>query len=301
MSEETVGALLDSYFKKRRKSDAHWASTSEQAGLDHQHIKRIIKPKAGTNPKPEVGTLLKIADALRLNDDERAALEQASGHLKPGCLKRTHAERYEEPTISMRRAVLLLTAPKDPSPLPEALKRKDKRYAEVAIRTGVVFGLHDVVVRATTPFGVSVLNYSQELFDRGKLRTVETIPLRDDMPIYLDKTFSNEHLGDADYLWATIFVEALGGERKPEFPEIFYDVAQGERFGFWGGVHLLTAAITVGQFDSVVELLAVNQDVLQRYVREAQDFAWAEYGREAHTITYFSNHLRKPKIPVLAE
>ncbi len=298
MSEETVGGLLESYFKKRRKED-YYASVSLQAGLARQHIKRIIEPEHGKKPQRQTcGTLLKIADALRLDDDERKALEQASGH-KPGSLKKTQAERDQEPTISMRRAVLLITAPKDPSPFPDTLKQKDKRYAEVATRTGVVFGLHDVVVRATTPVGISVLNYSQELFDRFKLRTVETIPLRDDMPIYLDKTFSNEHLGDTDYLWATILVEALGGERKPEFPEIFYSVAEQEKF--WGGVHLLTAAITVGQFDSMIELLAVNHDVLQKYVRESQDFAWAKHGREAHTITYFSNHLRKPRTPVVTE
>lgn len=297
MSEETVGALLERYFKKRRKEE-YYASVSLQAGLARQAIERIIDPDPKSKPQKQYcGTLLKIADALRLDDQEREGLERASGHLKPGSLKRTHAEPYQESTISMRRAVLLLTAPKDPSRLPDKLKQKDRRYANVVTRTGVVFGLHDVVVRATTPVGVSVLNFSQALFDQFKLRTVETIPLRDDMPIYLDKTFCNEHLRETDYLWATIFVEALGGDRKPEFPEIFYKVAEQEKF--WGGVHLLTAAITVGQFDSVIEILAVNQDVLQKYVRESQDFAWAEHGREAHTITYFANHLRP--LPLIAE
>lgn len=43
----------------------------------------------------------------------------------------------------------------------------------------------------------------------------------------------------------------------------------------------------VGQFDTVVEVLAANLSHLQRYVRSAQEIA-NDAGRNVHTVTYFS-------------
>jgi hypothetical protein len=300
----SISSVLYGFLTKRKLTlQSHWVSIGHRAGLGRQAIERLVEPK-GEDPHPTRGRLVKVAEALRLDADERAELERVSGHSDhPGFLRETRAKLLDGPQatsedvpvtaprkpISMRRAVLLITAPEDPS---KKLGRKATTppWNEVAFRSGVVFGAHDYVLRATTPEGVSVLDYSQWLFEKGRLRTVETVPLRDDMPIYLDREFSNAHLFDNDYVWATIFIQALGGVRKPEFPKIFYEVSEDQRF--WGGVHLLTAAITVGQYDSVVEILASNLDVLQNYVRDAQRFALDEHQREAHTVTYFATHLK---------
>jgi transcriptional regulator with XRE-family HTH domain len=288
----TVPDLLKTYLTEGHLRPNHYRQFSVRIGLDRLHIEHILEGRS----KPTRGTLLKIADGLRLDAGRREALERASSHYPQhkGFLEETKAKQYEESVISMRRAILLLTAPEDPSKLPYDAITHGKEWKTVVARSGIVFGPYDVVVRVTTPKGVSTLDYSQYLYQRNDLlRTVETIPLRDDMPIYIDKTFSGEHLGESDYIWATIFIEALGGQRSVEFPEIFYEVAEEERF--WGGVHLLTAAITVGHFDSVVEILASNLDVLQHYVREAQSHAWTKYNREAHTITYIATHLSRRK------
>jgi hypothetical protein len=291
--EQTVGHLLRTYLADNQITrDRQYKLFGPLIGLEPSYIKKILD----TELHPTRGTLLKIADGLRLGAEQREALELASGHRDDhaGFLNETHAEEYEESSISMRRGILLITGPEDPSTLPYSTVKKARNW-RVAARSGVVFGPYDVLVRVTTSEDMSVLDYSQFLFQNyDVLRTVETIPLRDDMPIYLDKTFSNEHLGDTDYVWATIFIQALGGTRSIEFPDIFYEVAEKEEF--WGGVHLLTGAITVGQFDSVVEILACNLDILQTYVRAAQSHAWKQHKREVHTITYFATHLNRRKL-----
>lgn len=131
----------------------------------------------------------------------------------------------------------------------------------------MVFGWHDVVVRLTTPENVSVLEYVDDLFTAKSLRTIETILLRDDLPMYVDRTFVADDTLTRDYRLATIFVQALGDCKKPEFIDIFREVAGWEEFR--GCIHLLTAAVAVGQFDSVVEVLASNVDQLKSYVRRA--------------------------------
>jgi hypothetical protein len=218
---------------------------------------------------------------MDLTPQEREDLERAAGE-PPGSLRLTKAERLQPQAdkISMRRAVLLLTAPTDPHELPFRSKRP-----RVATRSGVVFGWHDVVVRITTPEDESVLDYADHLFKSGKLRTIETIPLRDDLPVYVDQGFNPDGLHADDYYWAVIFVQALGTPKKGEFRDSFHDVAL--RPEFKGGIHLLTAAIAVGQFDTVVEILAANLTKLQDYVRDAQKLS-NERGREVHTVTYFA-------------
>lgn len=283
-----VGNLLKKYAKSKNKL---YADVSERAGLDDQTFEKIVE---GETKDPSFGTLIKIADALGLSQAHRDELEAAAGHeAHAGFLRKCEAGLLDgQDGISMRRAVLLLTAYQDPSDLPtDVVKRphiKGTLYARTSTRRGVVFGVHDTVIRATTPVGLSVLDYSQMLFREGQLRTVETIPLRDDMPCYVDTAFSCKHLSRKDYVWANIFVQGLGGDPALEFPKIFQDV---ERMNFHGGVHLLTAAITIGQYDSVVEVLAANIDVLQDYVRSCQDSA-LDQGREAHTVTYVSMRVK---------
>lgn len=189
----------------------------------------------------------------------------------------------------MRRAVLLLTAPEDPHKLPF-------RVRNVATRSGVVFGWHDVAVRITTPEGSSVLDYADRLFEKGSLRTIETIPLRDDLPAYVDQHFSSKDLNAGDYFWAVIFVQALGTPpEKIEIRDTFHYVAS--RPKFHGGIHLLTAAVAVGRFDTVVEILAANLSLLQHYIRDAQKLS-NERGQDVHTVTYFA--LRWEQKPVAA-
>ena len=305
MSEQTVGRLLRQYLAKRGIGPKYYGSLSRRAGLSPGHVAKIVSGST----RPELGTLLKIADAERFTDDERAALEMASGGaLPPGSLKKTLATRYpsveeeremnngKRPRLrfSERRAFLLLTGPRDPSRVPRTLAKTHDSYADVAWRAGVVFGPYDAIVRVTTPEGVSVLDYAEDLYRLGEdeVRTVETIPLRDGMPaIYLDKQFSTQHLKKRGYRWATIFLQDLGGERSREYTEIFYEVSEDREFR--GALHLLTAAVTVSQYDSVVEVLVANLDVLQKYVRDAQRHAWEEYGRRVHTITYFATEIQR--------
>lgn len=294
---DTVGSVLERLFKQKNWSSADYTPISRRAGLADQHIKRII---AGENENPSCATLLKIADAMRLNPQQRAKLEAASGYVgSEGFLKETKAEDCQQEKISMRRAVLLLTAFHDPvTVVQKAVESQEtrERFGSVAARWGVVFGEHDVVTRITTARDISVLDFSQMLFSGGELRTIETVLLRDDLPIYVDKTFSNEHLTKHDYdVWATIFVQGLGGDPDVEFPKVFHDVQKND---FHGGVHLLTAAVTVGQYDSMIEIIAANVDLLQKYVRACQDSAMNE-GRQAHTVTYFSMGL-EPR-PFVAE
>ena len=91
---------------------------------------------------------------------------EGAADLPKGSLKKTKAKRYKEDEISMRRAVLLLTAPTDPHLMPSRAKRRD-----VSTRSGVVFGPNDVVVRVNTPKDLSVLEYADKLFASKKLRT----------------------------------------------------------------------------------------------------------------------------------
>ena len=295
MPDPTVADLLKTYLAERNITrETQRKLFSAQIGFEPSYFDKILSKD---NRRPNRGTLLRISDGLRLGEAERGALEQAAAHpaRHDGYLKATKAEACKEESISMRRAFLLLTGPEDPSKFPYAPIRRGTRWERVVARSGVVFGPYDVVARVTTPLGVSVLDYSQFLFQKyDALRTIETIPLRDDMRFYVDKSFSNEHLGESDYIWATIFVQTLGGRRSIEFPDIFFEASEKEEF--WGGVHMLTAGITVGQFDSVVEILAANLGVLQRYVRKAQAYAWETYGREAHTITYFARQLAPRKL-----
>ena len=87
------------------------------------------------------------------------------------------------------------------------------------------------------------------------------------------------------YYWAVIFIEALTTTKTPEPRDIFQKVAL--RPEFKGGIHLLTAGVVVGQFDTVVEVLAANLSHLQKYVRAAQESA-NDADRDVHTITYFA-------------
>lgn len=272
--EQDVGALLERYFSARGVTERpQYRLISKWAGLDRLWAERNIP----TVRKVKRGTLLKISAALDLTADERTDLAEAAG-LPAGSLRKTEAEQLVEPSMSMRRAVILLTAPTDPRRSPFKVK-----LPGTVIRSGVVFGWHDVVTRVTTAPGDSVLDYAERLFNGGKLRSVETIPLRDDLPIYVDREFSSKGLHDDDYFWAVIFAQALSTPAKPEIRKVFRDVSQYERFR--GGIHLLTAGVAVGQFDTMVEVLAANLPSLQEYVREAQGAA-REKGREVHTVTY---------------
>ena len=103
--------------------------------------------------------------------------------------------------------------------------------------------------------------------------------------MYLDHEFRQGGLEANDYYWAVIFVQALSTPKKPEFREIFHSVSK--RSDFKGSIHLLTAGVAVGQFDTVVEVLAANLPRLQKYVRDSQRLATDE-GRQVHTVTYFA-------------
>jgi hypothetical protein len=264
--------------------DLHWAAVSKDAGLDDQRVQSIIRPRNGKSPQVRRGTLLKIAAALDLSEEERRELARASGQ-KADWLAATVAARVHEEKISMRRAVLLLTGPTDPYGL-----HFHKRQGGVAARSGIVFGWHDVVVRLTTPEGVSVFDYVDDLFKAEALRTIETILLRDDLPMYVDGDFSGDETLVRDYRLATIFVQALGNRKKPEFIDVFREVAGWKEFR--GCIHLLTAAVAVGQFDSVVEVLASNVIQLKKYVRTAQAES-RERRKEAHTVTYIAEQWRQ--------
>lgn len=277
----SVGECIARCFEERGWDQPKYAELSKNAGLDDQWAERTIEAGNGKGKprRARRGSLLKIAAAMDLTAAERSELESSAG-LPEKSLKATKAMRIKQGKISMRRAVLLLTAPTDPHRLPLQLKVKD-----VARRSGVVFGPHDVVVRVKTPPKVSVLEYADRLFASKRLRTLETIPIRDDLPMYVDGEFSKSELHDDDYYWAIIFIEALTAKTKPEPRDIFYEVAF--RPEFKGGIHLLTAGVVVGQFDTVVEILAANLGHLQKYVRAAQESA-SQVGRDVHTVTYFA-------------
>ncbi len=261
-----------------------WASVSKEAGLDDQRVQSIIEPRSGKPPQVRRGTLLKVAAALDLSGEERSELSQATGH-ESNWLAATVAARIHEEKISMRRAVLLLTGPTDPYGL-----HFHKRLGGVAMRSGIVFGWHDVVVRLTTPENVSVLEYADDLFKAEALRTLETILLRDDLPMYVDRDFVVDETLVRDYRLATIFIQALGDRKKPEFVDVFREVAGWKECR--GSIHLLTAAVAVGQFDSVVEVLASNVEQLKNYVRKAQRHG-RDQGKEAHTVTYIAEKWRQ--------
>jgi len=265
-------------------SNSHWASVSKSAGLDDQRVQSIIAPRSGKPPLVRRGTLLKIAAALDLSQEERSELATAAGH-KGNWLAATVAAQVHEEKISMRRAVLLLTGPTDPYGL-----HFHRRLGGAAARSGIVFGWHDVVVRLTTPENVSVLEYADDLFKAEALRTLETILLRDDLPMYVDSDFVADDTLVRDYRLATIFVQALGDRKKPEFVDIFREVAGWQEYK--GCIHLLTAAVAVGQFDSVIEVLASNVDQLKNYVRAAQAHGRGQ-GKEAHTVTYIAEKWRQ--------
>jgi hypothetical protein len=277
-AEGGLGTLIARYFAERGWGEREYNSVSKSAGLDDQWVKRTVQ-RRGPTGNAKRGSLLKLAAALDLSHEKRVELASAAG-LPEDSLRLTMAEKIVEPSISMRRAVILLTAPTDPHLSPFRVK-----LPGVAIRTGVVFGWHDVVTRVTTPDDVSVLDYADRLFKGGKLRTVETIPLRDDLPTYVDREFDKEGLDAGDYFWAVIFVQALGTPKKPEFRDIFLDVSR--RSDFKGSIHLLTAGVAVGQFDTVIEVLAANLSRLQKYVRDSQMLAQEKH-REVHTVTYFA-------------
>jgi uncharacterized protein with GYD domain len=278
-----VGGLLLEFLTAHGIEGYQYKQLGERAGLDRTRVARIVA-ETDRNVKHDRSTLIRLADAIQLTDDERERLEAVAGYPNsPGFLRRTEPVRHQESGMSLRRGILLLTAPTDPSRLPASVARSER----ASVRSGVVFGPHDVVVRVTAREGSNIFAFADALFSKGPVRTMQTIPLRDDMPIYLDKDLNAEYY--SHYILATIFVEALGGPRKPEFPELLYEVAMSGSFA--GGLRLLTAAVTVGQYDSVVEVLAANREILQRFVREAQAYALKERGREAHMITYFATDL----------
>ncbi|HEX8053548.1 MAG TPA: helix-turn-helix transcriptional regulator [Thermoleophilaceae bacterium] len=308
MAEETLASLLKRFLADRGFRElSSYRVMSRRGGLDDQAIERIL---SGKTKRPSRAKLLRIVETLRLEQHERNALEAASHHSEthPGFLTVTRAERVpapgQEPALGpgrvregpmwMQRGVILLTAFGDPSDLIKEYTKKSGPWGNVAWRSGVVFGPYDVVVRATTPKGKSVMDFAEQLFEDGEdpderwmVRTIETIPLRDDMPFYLDPAPSHDHL-TPNCVWATIFIQALGGERQPEFPQLFYERAN--QPDFWGGVHFLTGAVTIGQYDSVVEIIAGNVNILKEYVRAAQKHAATKpYDRHAHTITYYTH------------
>lgn len=290
IASQGIGEVLARCFASRGFDPTRWASVSKRAGLDDEAVKRIIKPRGDRAPNVRHGTLLKIAAAMDLDGVERDALASAAGKGE-GWLTPVVAKQLELGGISMRRAVLLLTGPRDPHGL-----HFSQRMGGVAVRSGVVFGWHDVVLRLTTPKGVSVLSYADDLFTADSIRTVETILLRDDhLPMYVDQDFVADKDLVADFRWAVIFVQALGERKTPEFPDIFREVALMDEFK--GCIHILTAAVAVGQFDSVVEVLASNVSCLKDYVRKAQDHGRREWGREAHTVTYFADDWRQGSFP----
>lgn len=273
----SVGECIARYFETRGWDDSKYAEVNKNAGLARQWVDRVVDGRDGR--KPRRASLLKIAAAMDLTAAERRVLEAAAG-LRKGSLRATRAEKVQEKEISMRRALLFLTAPTDPHRLPLQVK-----VDNVSTRSGVVFGRHDVVVRVYTPEDLSILEYADRLFASKKLRTLETIPIRDDLPIYVDRKFSKSELHAGDYYWAIIFIEALTTKKTPEPCDVFHEVALRPEFS--GSIHLLTAGVVVGQFDTVVEVLAANLSHLQRYVRSAQETA-NDAGRNVHTVTYFS-------------
>ncbi|HTA97714.1 MAG TPA: hypothetical protein VK730_08750 [Solirubrobacteraceae bacterium] len=274
-TRDSVGAAVARAFEVRglREPDYKWIS--EQAGLNHQWAERAILGR--DDAKIRRGSLLKFAAAIELNVEERSALERANGEEEGSLCATEAAEIHLSTGMSMRRAVVLLTAPTDPHKLPF-------RIGKAATRSGVVFGWHDVVARVTTPKNTTVLKHSDEMFATGALRTIETIPLRDDLPAYIDQDFKGAHL-DKDYFWATIFVQALGTPGQPELQHLFQTVSK--RTMFMGNIHMLTAAVAVGQFDAVVEVLAAKIVNLQHFVREAQKLS-RERSQHIHTVTYFA-------------
>lgn len=273
-------ALLASFFEARRWNRDYHASISEAAGLDGQRIRRLLEQPPSTIAR---GRLLRIAAAMDLTDVERSRLEPAAG-LPAGSLRATSAQPLQEAKASMRRAVILVTAPRNP----ERLIRS--RLRSSAIRTGVVFGWHDVAIRITTPRNQSVLDFSDRLAESQALRRIETIVLRDDRTCYVDRDFDSAGLREDDYFWAIILVVPLSTPPRPRagFVEAFVSAAR----AFRGGVHLLTAAEGVGRFDTVAEVLVAKPALLREYVRLAQQFSM-ESGRALHTVTYLATKWRQ--------
>ncbi len=279
--------LITHFFEARDWDRSYYTIVSERAGFDDWKVERIVDRQEAQASR---GTLLKIAAAMGLDPSERKELEQVVVGYPRANLCETRAEPLVLDRVSMRRGVLLLTAPTDPHLLP-----LNSAQHEVATRTGVVFGWHDVVVRITTPESRSVLDYADELFGSNDLRTIETILLRDDLPTYIDQAFSVEGLDTGDYYWAVIFVQALGTPTKVEVRDLFSETASEP--DLQGGIHLLTAAVVVGRFDTVVEVLAANLLKLQAYVRSAQKRC-SDDGQEVHTVTYFA--LQWDQMPSIA-
>ena len=276
-TRDGVGAVVARAFDARGLRDPDYKLISEQA-----RVSITSGPSAWIlgrdDAKIRRGSLLKFAAAIELSLEERSALEKANGEEEGSLCATEAAEIHLNTGMSMRRAVLLLTAPTDPH------TSFPFRIGKAATRSGVVFGWHDVVARVTTPENTTVLKHSDEMFATGALRTIETIPLRDDLPAYVDQDFKGAHL-DKDYFWATIFVQALGTPGQPDLQHLFQTVSK--RTLFMGNIHLLTAAVAVGQFDAVVEVLAAKIENLQHFVREAQKLS-RERSQHIHTVTYFA-------------
>ena len=136
-----------------------------------------------------------IAEGLRLDADQ-GKLEQASCHhvRHPGFLKETKPRSIRN-SDSRMRARRSCSSPrlKIRRNFP-TMRSHTVRSGKTSVRSGIIFGPYTSACRATTPEGVSVLDYSQFLYQRNDLlRSAETIPLRDDTPIYIDKMFSDEH------------------------------------------------------------------------------------------------------------
>jgi hypothetical protein len=218
-------------------------------------------------------TLVRFANVLSLSVKDRKRLARAAARDFAPFAPLSASSSLE--TISMRRAVLLMTA-HQPSDAAYAIRTIVSDLPKVSLRLSRVFGAHDMILRVTAPPGNLVL---PDIVDRvrhsdGAIRT-DTLLVRDDLQFVARGYSGGSSRNDSSRI-AYVFLNNTGSFGHAEIIAAMIDAAVPL------AINLLTAAILVGRFDAVAEIALDRLNYLDTYIQSLR----RSLAREPRTITY---------------
>lgn len=226
-------------------------------------------------------TLVRFANVLSMSVKDRKRLARTAGRDFAPFAPLSASSSLE--TISMRRAVLLMTA-HQPADTGHAIRNLVSDLPKVSLRLSRVFGAHDMILRVTTPPGNLVL---PDIVDRvrysdGTIRT-DTLLMRDDLQFVARGYSGGSSRNDSSRI-AYVFLNNTGSFGHEEIIAAMIDAAVPL------AINLLTAAILVGRFDAVAEISLDRLNHLDTYIQSLR----RSLARTPTTVTY-------PSVQILHE
>jgi hypothetical protein len=203
-------------------------------------------------------TLVRFANVLGISSQDRRRLAKLAE--RPFAAFAQTATSPSLEAISMRRAVLLMST-SQPLDAAFTIRMLTAAVPNISLRLSRVFGVHDMILRVTTPPNHLVL---PDVVDRlrrseGSI-TSDTLLMRDDLK-FVGQGFHKPSVPKAESRRvAYVFLRNTGSVGHNEVVDSMIQAATPL------AITLLTAAVLVGRFDAVAEIAVERLNHLDEFV-----------------------------------